>query len=320
VRPLRTTDLESDPERIFESSGLMVRNVMQIAWLESAWRHLAETGTRAFVDGSNGNFTLTLDGLRGLSDLFRTGRWLRLASYVVLRGLPNPRAGLRDVWRNVVIPSVPPSMRRVRWQDNSSLRGDAATAFDVVGRMQRRGNDPSWVGAQSSLQDRIIRIKRNRVFFAEYHSWMSAKYGVEPRFPLMDVRMIDFCLSVPVHVYLHDGRPRALARDLLVAARLPRAFAERQARGRMCPEWFARLERRRPKIETEIAAIRKLPLAAKMIDFERIDRIMADWPADAESAKSRNLELDILLTRALHVGAFIGWAEKGPSMSTAVQM
>jgi hypothetical protein len=71
------------------------------------------------------------------------------------------------------------------------------------------------------------------------------------------------------------------------------------------------MERRRPAFDSEIALLRKSPTAARLLDPDRLERLIARWPQTAEDAAPLRQELDGMLTRALHVGAFIRWAESG---------
>jgi hypothetical protein len=56
-------------------------------------------------------------------------------------------------------------------------------------------------------------------------------------------------------------------------------------------------------------------MASRLIDMDRLARIVDNWPSSPETAHDRRWELDVLLTRALHVGAFIQWAETKYSSS-----
>jgi len=318
VRPLYAADLEIAPERVFTATGLPLRNVTPTAWMESAYRRLAETGASACLDGFDGNFTLSWDGTRGLSDMFRRGQWGKVATYSMALGDYRPRKVAGYLWRDVVRPFAPWKLRMRFKFPNSALRDDASRALRVPERMREVGHDPAGFGPGSSQIKMRLAVTRNRAFAAEFYGWVRAVYGIEGRWPLADTRVIEFCLSVPTEVFFSDGQPRALARQLLSAAGISPSITQRRTRGRMCPEWFARVGRRRNSMLQDAAALREVPLAAKLIDFDKVDRIFASWPSDASAALNRQIELDILLTRVIHVGAFIRWAEPSAVASARV--
>gem|GEM_PF-2570643 len=126
---------------------------------------------------------------------------------------------------------------------------------------------------------------------------------------MSDVRVVDFCQSIPEDQFLRRGQTRWLARRLLRRAGAPPQITENTLRGAWCPEWFARMDRRRPGFDLEIALLRKSPAAARLLDLDRLERLVAQWPQTPDGLALLRPELDGVLTRALHVGAFIRWAE-----------
>jgi asparagine synthase (glutamine-hydrolysing) len=116
-------------------------------------------------------------------------------------------------------------------------------------------------------------------------------------------------MAIPEDQFLRSGQRRWLSRRLLQEAGAPAIVAESTKRGAWCPEWFTHLNNRKPVLPAEIARLRASSLATRLIDIDRLANATANWPTDAGEAESRRLELDTMLTRALHVGAFIQWAE-----------
>jgi asparagine synthase (glutamine-hydrolysing) len=64
-------------------------------------------------------------------------------------------------------------------------------------------------------------------------------------------------------------------------------------------------------MRAQVARLRSSPLANRLIDTERLDRILDAWPTDTVAAERRRGELGSVLAAGLAVGAFVVWAESG---------
>lgn len=306
LEPDRRPDITFSPETIFEEVGVPIRNVVNAGWADVAHRRMREMGATSFLNGAKGNSTLTWIGTRMLGSLFRQGRWLRLVSEAAALGQQGPRRTAGQIWQHALRPCLPCWLREDDWQQRSCIHPDAIVRLDMVHRMRIRQTRSS---ISSTRGMRAFGLVVNRAIASEFMGWVRIRHGLEPRDPLNDVRLIDFCLSIPEDQFLRKGQTRWLARRLLDAAGVPAEITRNKARGEWAPEWFTHLERRKTLLPVEIGRLRNSPIASRLIDVDRLARIVADWPTSPDAAHGRRLELDVLLTRALQVGAFIQWAE-----------
>ncbi len=223
--------------------------------MQGVFRRLSETGSRAYLTGHSGNFTLTWPGARALSDMFRSGHWVKMSATALKLGHYHPRKTLGFLFREVVRPDIPWRLARRSRLHNSALRGEAFEGLGVARRMWECGLGG---GIRSSwIQEQMTHIvTRNRDPMSDHFVWIRARYGIEPRSPLRDTRMIDFCLSLPPEIFLMGGRQRGLARALLQASGISPAITDCVTRGKLCPEWFSRVDRRRRTIESNVRALR----------------------------------------------------------------
>jgi asparagine synthase (glutamine-hydrolysing) len=243
--------------------------------------------------------------------MFRSGRWGKMTATALKLGHYSPRKTLGFLWREVARTRIPHKLRLRLRLPNSPLRAEAFEELGVARRMRECGMDPAAYREGGSVEQMMHTMTRNRGPSSDHAMWLRAKYGIEVRNPLRDIRMIDFCLSLPPEIFLMGGRQRGLARELLRALGVSPAVADCETRGKLCPEWFSRVDRRRGVIESNIRALRDLPLARKLIDFEFLERVFATWPADASAAASRQLDVCFMLSRVEHLGSFLGWVERG---------
>jgi asparagine synthase (glutamine-hydrolysing) len=52
-------------------------------------------------------------------------------------------------------------------------------------------------------------------------------------------------------------------------------------------------------------------VASRLLDLDRLDHILRNWPADADAAETRRAELSSVLAATLAIGAFLRWSEGG---------
>lgn len=142
--------------------------------------------------------------------------------------------------------------------------------------------------------------------FGEANALMRGLWAPENRIPVLDLRLVNLCLSVPDRQYLDRGLARRTLSD-----RLPRAQVRDRRIGVQCPEWFQYLIAWRDQFLREAAEFEDLPLARRLIDLPRLGRLLTDWPADAEAAQRQVYEYLIDVPRMIEAGRFIRWAENG---------
>jgi asparagine synthase (glutamine-hydrolysing) len=104
-----------------------------------------------------------------------------------------------------------------------------------------------------------------------------ARYGLSYSYPLLDKRLLTFCLGLPSHCLYQDGERRALFRRVMKGA-LPEYVrlkgnkhepAHRAIAERVVPEGFCRLfEQKRPRIPN--------PPVAAYIDIARLQTVLAE--------------------------------------------
>lgn len=309
LEPSPDADWNPEALHILAASGVPHRVPGQTAWFDAVHRRAAGLGASSLLTGGCGNLTLTWDGLRSLPNLFLRGAWLTVARELVCgaRGHPRRLAGL--IHRELVLPLRARSFRPDALAAYCALHPEAMRDLGMLDRLKRRGNDPGFLSANDSRRWRIHVLHRNRSRRPETTNMLRGLYGLDEAMPLGDLRMIEFCLAIPENQFLKHGTMRRLARRLLREAGVPAAVSENRSRGQQHPEWFAHLSQARPTFAAQIERLRRSPMARRLIDVDRLEHLVRDWPADAVAAQRRNLLFQALLPQALSLGAFIAWAE-----------
>jgi asparagine synthase (glutamine-hydrolysing) len=133
---------------------------------------------------------------------------------------------------------------------------------------------------------------------------MLARNGIELRDPAADLRVVEFCLSVPVEQYLHRGVPRSLLRRAM-ADRLPPMILEERRKGLQAADWWEGLTAARNEIAAELQRLAACEAVAGVLDIERLQRAVADWPTDGWERRSQIDLYRSALLRGLSAGHFV---------------
>lgn len=180
------------------------------AHLYERWNGALAAGTRACgsriaLDG-NGGDQLFQNSDIFLADLFRSGRWLRLAREWPAR----PRGGFRPFFSLAIQPNLPPWLHALA----TRIRGGRRLKHylerpvptwvdaDFAARHDLEGRDIEYVGRpiKTSHALREIDWQFTSLFVARAFGLITTfalRNGVEMRSPLSDRRVIDFALSRP---------------------------------------------------------------------------------------------------------------------------
>jgi asparagine synthase (glutamine-hydrolysing) len=304
----------TDPRILFHHRGMPVRNFMNLSWFGTANRMARDLGARVVLVGAAGNITLSWSGMNGLADLAHFGQLRSLGREVM--GLS--RRGGQRRWqtvRNNVLPALIPSKLRsvfsrkasmAAWQRTSAISAEFALSADAEGIAIENGGLLPGLGHGDSARLRFLEQMWRRPGSALLRPF----YGVERRDPLADIRLVDFCISLPPEQYLLDGVTRRLARRTL-ADRLPAFVLEENRIGRQNPEWFFRLSQARGQMRATLERLQRSPLASYALDLPRMRSILDNWPVDASDAQARSGDLIRVLARGTNIGEFLEWTEGG---------
>jgi asparagine synthase (glutamine-hydrolysing) len=128
---------------------------------------------------------------------------------------------------------------------------------------------------------------RNAFFdmdFGEHRKGILGGWGIDKRDATADVRLIEFCLSLPLDMLIGESGRRPLARAAL-ADRLPAAVLEARRKGYQGADWHEGLARDLGRAHKLVEAIASDASASRVVDAERLRRLLRAWPSrDMNSA------------------------------------
>jgi asparagine synthase (glutamine-hydrolysing) len=203
-----------------------------------------QIGARAIFSGDPGDAATGEHGL--FNELLRRGRWLTLARQIMSAATEKERRVRLRALRYAVREEAPQSLLRV-WRTLNWRRRPIEAP-----RWLRREWINDWIGPEfRSPPRRGLGLNRLQQGIWDYLRWdraawstdlfgtYAANAGLEARYPFLDVRLVDFILSVPVDHRLL-GRLRRTLHRRAMAGIVPDAIAWRVSKpgfGAAVVEW-----------------------------------------------------------------------------------
>ena len=196
---------------------------------------------------------------------------------------------------------------RPLWNEYAPIRPEFARAQRVDERAREKGHDIRFGSSSAARAPYLIRQADAR---GDAGRGKEALLGVQERDPAADMRLVEFCFSLPEDQYLRDGESRWLIRRAM-ANGLPAEVLDNRRRGLQAADWLESMRAARARIEEEFDTLEKSTLASNAIDIGRMRRLV-DQIQDVRSNEDRTvLDYRGVLDRGLIMGRFIAWVEGG---------
>jgi asparagine synthase (glutamine-hydrolysing) len=208
----------------------------------------AARGFRVILDGHGGDETIAHGG-RWLADLAYRGRWIKLwrelSRYGAIEGFSPRMAFLGFVRRRgphrKLARKALGFARRLRGQPAAGRPRAFATVAPGLAQRARMAErhpvvstDPSVFGREERRDHYETLVSPLQSYALEILDHTAAAAGVEVRFPLLDKRLIEFCLSLPAGERMGDGYTRQILRRSLSGV-LPEAIRTRSGKLNFTP-------------------------------------------------------------------------------------
>ena len=312
---------ERDPTGYFAATGVPVLDPTNLGWFSYLHDAAAGDSQRLLLDGFYGNLGLTWDGKFALRALLQQGDWRGVVRELPLIAAEEGVGPARILMSHVLLPKAPTVVNRLahrlcgRDPDSiarySALSPTFAGDHDLGRQWRKAGFDP-WFrkSERTAARHRAFQLFDNNQPARDYLASMSERYGFEARSPHADRRLLEFALRVPEPLYRRNGVARSFGRAVF-ADRLPPEILHERKRGAQGGAWFRRLDARRRDVAEDIERFEGSPLASRLLDLSRLKRLVTEWPPDEGAASARTGDYMIVLSRALHIGRFVLWAERG---------
>lgn len=286
-------------------------NPCNMVWVDEIHRQAEERRLRVLLTGQMGNMTLSYAGREYLPALWRRCHWRRWWQETTALKREDP--GLR--WRGLLAQSIGPLMPAWLWSTLARMRGRGVGRLsdycaihpDFAERIgsRERARVAAWDLSYRPWGDgRRMRIAvLNRLDNGEHRAEANL-HGLETRDPTSDLRLLEFCLSVPDHQYLRNGQTRWLLRRAMDGV-LPPEILDAKTKGLQAADWYEAVEATRPAIRAELQRLMAHPDAARYLDLDTLMKDLDDWPEGGSASERATRRYRLKLLRGLSVGTFV---------------
>ena len=313
-----------DLDRNFLLFDRPIPNICNLSWSNAIYDVARERKLTVMLTGLLGNIGMSYQGMTLLPELFASGRWIQWwCSAQALAA----RQGMS--WPLIMAKTLGPWFPAAAWvwlfkfrfgQDlrmavgrYSAIHPRRLAELNFPARARACGLDLAQRPPRDGFALRLWAL--GRVDRGNYNKGTLAGWHIDQRDPTADVRLLQFCLSVPVEQYVYDGVPRALARRAL-AERVPKLVLEAR-RGLQAADWHEQLTPVRDRVAAKLDWLETFPSVVRALDLPRLRRLIEDWPAGGWERDEVIMSYRLALLRAISTGDFMGRVVVGNKATVA---
>ncbi len=294
-------DLLEDMKAWTDAMDEPAKNCVNLLWIWALTQEAKRRGIGVMLVGTAGNATVTMDGREEMTYMFRRGEWLklyRLARNLRSRGEVSYKAsvllatnGLLPMWMKT---RVRPAIRLTR-VDYAPVHPAILAERDALNSTIQR--------VHGDLPDMraLLALFFERFDPAPMNAAMRARGKMDNRDPMADKRLFEFCFNIPMEQFVAGAQSRSLVRRAM-KGRLPEATLARTIRGQQGPDWYLPVGEALPAFKTELGRIAESPVARRVLDLDRLNRLIDTWPAEGHETAEVTDSWNLALTRGIAVG------------------
>lgn len=313
-------------DAFFNAARAPFRNASNRVWWDAILREASRRNVRVVLTGASGNLTMSWDGKGLLPQLIQQGAWKR-ALYEARAIAVNEggHSALRVLLGRGILPLLPASawlgVQKLRhdknplfsmrppWSAYSPIHPEFAAEQQVAERGREENHSFYFRPRGDYAKSRYDAMQKNE-FGIDINRGCQAMFGVEARDPASDVRLLEFCLSLPEDQYSRNGTSRRLIRRSM-ADRLPAEVLGNQQRGFQAADWLDSLRDARGRINEEMALLAASPAATRILDLKRVQRLLEQMDLAGQNPVHKALNCRNVLEQCLMSGRFFRWFESG---------
>jgi asparagine synthase (glutamine-hydrolysing) len=249
-----------------------------------------EQGVSLILSGWGGDEGATFNGRGALAELFRRGRWLKLAREIAAlkreRGWRLSRILYGEIAAYLLPRSPVDLAKRIlgRLGDGATRRA-ALLSADL--RRKLAGSGDRTLAMVPDARENRWRLMTHAHIPERTEVWaqIGARHGLAFAFPLLDRRVVELALSLPSELFLRGGFRRRPFRDAMTDV-LPARVRLRHEKYQPFPSRLLELAEYRSEF---LARIREYELnepVRRVLDLKQLRRLVEDFPSPEDARKS----------------------------------
>jgi asparagine synthase (glutamine-hydrolysing) len=175
------------------------------------------------------------------------------------------------------------ALKRLLGKPGTGLRDVTALAPDVIERPTfRRAVRRARYGTSFQPWADGIGMRLSGLHAGDMGGYLKgvlAGWGIDERDPCADIRLVQFCLSLPTELYRRDGVPRALARSAFTDRLPPEIYQERR-KGVPLADWHQVIVAFQDELREAVETLSNMKELAGIIDTKRLKAELLLLPED----------------------------------------
>ncbi|MFP5453974.1 MAG: asparagine synthase-related protein [Alphaproteobacteria bacterium] len=253
---------KSDPDWPCSAIGGSDDRIMEAA---------AAFGADRLLSGVGGDEGATYNGARPYLALLRSGRWPSLLGELRVRAKRADISLLRVAYRQLVSPVLPRGLGRKRvgmFDDKAGVMRYLVPT--MAERVRTRRLRPALHSNRAA--DRVRAFADHHIpSRCTYYSILAARHGIAASFPMLDRRVVDFILSLPMHHLLADGYARQPFREAMRGI-LPERLRTTEAKVGLFDQRFLIYAEHREALLGEVDRLEALalPILSDIFDMDAL--------------------------------------------------
>ena len=238
-----------------------------------------QQGVRVLLDGIDGDTTVS-HGFEFFAEFTRRGKWYKVAREARryahrMRNYGADVSMALVLWQFAISPQLPDIAgmwqrlsRQSPWYDASLINPAFAKSINLSEQVRQLDRSDLHVPHRTARQNHWHAMNVGiHPYVLELADKGNSAFGIEPRYPFFDRRLVEFCLSVPVEYKFNNGWTRYLAR-IGMDDILPKAIQSRASKADVGKNFQRRLlEWESPAIDKAIA---NSELIADYVDISKL--------------------------------------------------
>jgi asparagine synthase (glutamine-hydrolysing) len=268
--------------------------------------------------GEWGNYTFSNKGNWGFVEYLLKGRWRQL--WLALARQPNQHRSI--FWRffaRILLPLLPSSLWRLVMkvaqpgrQQLLELLQPLSAGYRAASGADRRLRNCGMVldryQPRSRRHDQLLLFQNNDAETAEVYQAFEQMYDLPQRDPLAYRPFVEFCLGLPTEMFLRDGTPRWLAKEMAKGI-MPEEQRANRLNGRWDSDWLLRIKRRRVDYLHEFDRLAGDERMAAMLDLPRLRAALDNLPDQTELDPQKYFGAEFAVPRGLLTARFVNYVE-----------
>jgi asparagine synthase (glutamine-hydrolysing) len=244
-------------------------------------------GTSLMLSGWGGDEGASFSGRGGLAELFLRGKWRLLAREISAlksyRNAPLQSVVRREIfswiWNDSAPAAVLSLLKRATGKE-SDLRSirRKVLAPAVRRRLAASGDKPLRLAADGRENRWRLLTGPHISARTEKEAQIAARHGVAFAFPLLDLRVVEFALTLPSEFFVRDGVRRRVFRDAMAAV-LPPKVRDEERKLDSQPSIAIDVVARRDEYLAKIDAYQNNDIIRRTLDLDWLRRQAAAFPS-----------------------------------------